>query len=258
MEIISLHTLVFNFNFNFTFIAALSYNCSTLALKMVSAVQSLLVLLSLSWSVVGECIVPATLVCNITHLVPPSVAALSGVLESEISSAYNSDKDQGISEACAQSLKEVRCAKSFPRCSNDSTNVTVTSLDCLQRLQCATSTYINILTRDHFCDLAEETFPLAGCKPATQYGYTFGFCPQDVYSMNVSQWMFALLRYQDLYLSAAVAPNGFLALNYPNCAASYAHYRCARIGRCDGCGTDSNIIVNNAYTQDECSALQNL
>ena len=233
-------------------------NCLTLALKMVPVVLSLLVLLSLSWSVVGKCVVPVTQVCHVAYQVPQSIAALASVLESEISSAYNSDKAQSIGEACAQSLKEVRCAKSFPRCSNDSTNVTVTSLDCQQRLLCATSTYRNILLTDHFCDLAEETFPLAGCKPATQYGYTFRICPADVYSKNVSQWMFALMRYQDIYLSSAIGPGAFLAQNYPNCAASYGRFQCARIGQCDGCATDT--VVNYAYTREQCntSSLQNL
>eukprot|EP00731_Ephydatia_muelleri_P021364 Em0013g1091a len=225
---------------------------------MVPVVLSLLVLLSLSWSVVGKCVVPVTQVCNVAYQVPQSIAALASVLESEIASAYNSDKAQSIGEACAQSLKEVRCAKSFPRCSNDSTNVTVTSLDCQQRLLCATSTYRNILLTDHFCDLAEETFPLAGCKPATQYGYTFRICPADVYSKNVSQWMFALMRYQDIYLSSAIGPGAFLAQNYPNCATSYGHFQCARIGQCDGCATDT--VVNYAYTREQCNAssLQNL
>ena len=200
----------------------------------------------------GNCVVPATQVCRVTYLVPPSVAALASVFESEISSAYNSDKDKGISEACAQSLKEVRCAKSFPRCSDDSTNVTVTSLDCLQRLQCATTTYITILLNNHFCNLTEKTFPFAGCKPVAQYGYIFSYCSVDV-TRNVTEWMFALLQHQDLTLSSAT----YLSQNYPTCSASNAYYQCIKIGQCNGgCASPMNAIVN--YTRDQCTTFNSV
>ena len=194
----------------------------------------------------GNCVVPATKECHVTYPVPPSIAALASVLESEITSAYISDMSQSIGEACAQSLKEVRCAKSFPRCSNDSTNVTVTSLDCQQRLQCTTSTYRNILLTDHFCNLTEKTFSFAGCKPIAQYGYTFNYCSVDT-TRNVTEWMFALLKYQDISLSSA---NSFLSMNYPTCSKSNAYYQCVKIGQCaDGCAT--NTIVN--YTRNQCN-----
>ena len=225
-------------------------------LNMFCHLIPVIISLCLSTIVDGSCIVPMTQECGVTYPVPPSIASLAIILESEITSAYNTDMAQSISETCARSLKEVRCAKSFPRCSNDSTQVTVTSLDCNQRLQCATSTYRDILTANHFCNLTENTFPFAGtCKPATQYGYEFGYCPVDV-TRNISEWMFALLQYKDIYLSSTnvVRRNGFLAQNYPSCAASYAYYECIKIGQCDGCAT--NILVN--YTREQCTALQSL
>ena len=205
----------------------------------------------ISWSVSDRCVVPETPVCNVTYSVPPSIAATAAILESEITSAYNSDKDNGISETCARSLREVRCAKSFPRCSNDSTNVTVTSLDCAQRLKCATTNYRNALNAVHFCDLAEKTFSFPGsCKPMTQYGYVFSSCPVNV-SRNVSEWMFALLQYQDIFLTSTINP--FLSQNSPDCAESYAYYTCAKIGQCDGCGTN-----NRMYTRERCNTSQNM
>ena len=195
-----------------------------------------------------SCVVPTTQVCSVTYLVPPSIAQMAPVLEAEITAAYNSDIHQGNTEQCALSLQAVRCAKSFPRCSNDSTQVTVTSLDCNQRLKCATSQTIARLNAESFCSLAESTVSNGGCKSATDYGYTFSYCAVDS-SWLVSEWMFLLLKYEDTYLSSSnvLGANGFLAQNYPSCSSGYAGYECRKIGQCDSSG---HVSIN--FTSQQC------
>ena len=199
------------------------------------------------------CVIPNTTVCSIDYPVPASIALIAGVLESEIQSAFNSDMSGGNSAPCSQSLKEVRCAQSFPRCSNDSTSVTVTSLDCEQRLMCATTNTVNRLNAQGFCNLMEKTVPLDGCKPVSGYGYTFKMC--TTYSdLSITDWMFALLQYEDTYLSSdsVLGAAGFLAMNYPSCSPGYAQYYCSLVGQCDPSGA---LGVN--YTRPQCQQVLN-
>lgn len=203
----------------------------------------------------SDCVVPTTQICSVSYLVPPSIAAVSSYLEDEISWIYNSEKTQ-LTGACLQSLKEIRCAQSFPRCSNDSFEVTVTSLDCRARLnQCANTnpTFVNMLLRDNFCNLTEKTFPFSGCKPLATYGYNFNYCPVND-TRNVTEWMFALLKYEDVRFTNT---QSFLSKNFPDCAPLSVRYQCVgKIGQCDECLSRSNIIVN--YTRDQCNQFKNV
>ena len=194
------------------------------------------------------CVLPTTQICAVNYLVPPSIAQLASVLEAEIKTAYDSDVLQGNSVQCALSLRAVRCAKRFPRCSNDSTNVTVTSLDCAQRLKCATSQTIKRLNDEYFCSLKETTVPNGDYKSATNYGYAFNYCAVDA-NWLVTEWMFLLLKYEDTYLSSpnVLGAGGFLALNYPACTRDYIDYGCRKIGQCD-----SNGHVSINYTRQQC------
>eukprot|EP00731_Ephydatia_muelleri_P021378 Em0013g1105a len=195
-----------------------------------------------------SCVLPTTQYCAVNYLVPPSIAQMAPVLEAKIQTAYNSELQQGNSEACARSLREVRCARNFPRCSNDSTNVTVTSLDCQQRLQCATSQTINRLNAEYFCSLSQSTVSNGAFKSATDYGYTFKYCAVDA-SWEVTEWMFLLLKYEDSYLSSTnvLGAAGFLSQNYPSCSSGYANYECRTIGQCDKNG---HVSVN--FTRQQC------
>ncbi|KAL5457548.1 hypothetical protein EMCRGX_G034819 [Ephydatia muelleri] len=202
---------------------------------------------------IPSCVIPNTTVCNIDYRVPASIALIAAVFESEIQSSFNSDINQGNSLACSQSLKDVRCARSFPRCSDNFTTVTVTSLDCEQRLGCATTDSRQRLNAEGFCSLKEKTVPLQGCKPATQYGYAFNKC--DIGSdVRVTEWMIELLRYEDTYLSSTnvLGAGGFLSTNYPSCSSSYAQYHCSKAGQCDPKGA---LGVN--YTRSQCQQALN-
>ena len=197
-----------------------------------------------------SCVIPNTTVCSINYSVPASVALIAQVFEMEIQVAFLSDVGQGNSGACAQSLKEVRCARSFPRCSNDFTKVTVTSLDCEQRVTCLTSVSKRRLEEEGFCNLTEKTLPLEGCKPASGYGYAFRTCPTN--NVRVTDWMFELLRYEDVYLSSTNvlgSNSSYLATNYPSCSSGYARYHCSKAGQCDPNG---GLIVNSYYNRSQC------
>ena len=194
------------------------------------------------------CVLPTTQYCAVNYLVPPSIAQMAPVLEAKIQAAYTSELKQGNSEMCASKLREIRCARSFPRCSNDSTNVTVTSLDCQQRLQCATTQTITRLNAEYFCSLSESTVSNGAFKNATDYGYQFKYCAVDA-GWVVTEWMFLLLKYEDAYLSSpnVLGANGFLSQNYPSCSSGYANYECRTIGQCDKNG---RVSIN--FTRQEC------
>lgn len=202
----------------------------------------------------SPCVIPNTTVCNIDYPVPASIALIAGVFERDILTSFNSDTSQGNTVACSESLKDVRCARSFPLCSNNFTTVTVTSLDCEQRLTCATTATIQRLHAEGFCSLNATTVPLQCCKPATAYGYAFNKCRISS-DTSVTEWMIELLRYEDTYLSSynVLGAGGFLSTNYPSCSSLYAQYHCSKAGQCD----PIKGIIGVNYTRSQCQRVLN-
>ena len=192
---------------------------------------------------VNSCEIPNTTICSVDYSVPTSVASLTPVIEEEIQNQYKVDNaSSGL--ACAQALREIRCAQRFPRCSEDGTEVTLSSLNCTAMISVCSSLIQNILQEEGFCTLG-NTSRIGECQPVTEYGYQFRHCPMGSSdSWCVTRWMYNIMMHVDVQLVAQFS--GTLGNADPECRRKYATYFCQFMGRCTS-DQEPRVEVVNTY-----------
>ena len=196
---------------------------------------------------VNSCEIPAANFCSVDYSVPTSVARLTLVIEEEIRNQYEGDRDNNGLE-CAQALRDIRCAQRFPRCSADSTQVILSSLNCTERISLCPNNTRMMLQAEGFCTLG-NTSPIGGCRPLTEYGYQFRHCPMGSSdSWCVTGWMYDIMVHADVQLVGQF--NGTLGNSNPECRRRYATYYCQFMGRCTS-DEESRVEVVNTYEMCE-------
>ena len=195
---------------------------------------------------VNSCEIPAANFCLVNYSVPTSVARLTLVIEEEIRNRYEEDEDKGLE--CAQGLRAIRCAQRFPRCSADSTQVTLSSLNCTERISLCPGYIRMMLQAEGFCTLGGTSL-MGGCRPLIEYGYQFRHCPMSSDSWYVTRWMHDVMRHADVQLAGQF--NG-TALGNTNseCRRRYATYFCQFMGRCTS-DEEPRVEVVNTYEMCE-------
>ena len=195
---------------------------------------------------VNSCEIPAANFCSVDYSVPTSVARLTLVIEEEIRNQYEEDKERGLE--CAQALRDIRCAQRFPRCSADNTQVTLSSLNCTERISLCPSEIRTMLQAEGFCTL-NGTSVIGECRPVTEYGYQFQHCPiGSSDSWYVTRWMHDVMVHTDVQLAAQF--DGILG-NNPECRRRYATYFCQFMGRCTSHEEPRVEVVNTYETCEE-------
>ena len=195
---------------------------------------------------VNSCEIPAANFCSVNYSVPTSVASLTLVIEEEIRNLYEIDGENGLE--CAEALWDIRCAQRFPRCSEDGTEVTLSSLNCTEMVSVCPRNIQLMLQEEEFCTLS-GTSVIGECQPVTEYGYQFRHCPvgssdSNMSSWYVTRWMYDIMMHADVQL--AVQFNGTLKNTDPECRRMYATYFCQFMGRCTS-DEEPRVEVVNTY-----------
>ena len=196
---------------------------------------------------VNSCEIPAANFCSVDYSVPTSVARLTLVIEEEIRNRYKEDK-AGKGLECAQALRDIRCAQRFPQCSADSTQVTLSSLNCAERMSVCSGNIQTMLQEEGFCTL-NGTSVIGECRPVTEYGYQFRHCPMSSDSWYVTRWMHDVMRHADVKLTAQFNGSTLGSTN-PECRRKYATYFCQFMGRCTS-HEEPRVEVVNTYEMCE-------
>ena len=195
---------------------------------------------------VNSCEIPAANFCLVNYSVPTSVASLTLVIEEEIRNLYKIDQDNGLE--CARALRDIRCAQRFPQCSEDSTEVTLSSLNCTEMISVCPSNIPMMLQEEGFCTLS-GTSVIGECQPLTEYGYQFQQClGSSDSSWYVTRWMYDFMVHTDVQLTAYF--NGTLRNINPECRRRYATYFCQFMGRCTS-HEEPRVEVVNTYEMCE-------
>ena len=195
---------------------------------------------------VNSCEIPATNFCSVDYSVPTSVASLTLVIEEEIRNQYEGDIGNGME--CAHALRTIRCAQRFPRCSADSSQVTLSSLNCTERVSVCRKNIRTMLQAEGFCTLGSTSL-MGDCKPVTEYGYQFRQCPMGSSdNWHVTRWMHDVMVHADVQLAAQF--NGTLRSTNSECKRKYATYFCQFMGRCTS-HVEPRVEVVNTYEQCE-------
>ena len=194
---------------------------------------------------VNSCEVPATHFCSVDYSVPTSVATLTLVIEEELRKEYEAF-NASFELECSQTLRDIRCAQRFPRCSANSTHVTLSSLNCTEMLSVCPVSLRMQLQEQGFCSLAGESL-IGECRPVTEYEYQFVHCPVSP-SMRVTRWMYDIMMHVDLRLRSLF--NGTLGNVEPRCRRLFASYFCEFMGRCT-MQEEPRVEVMNTYEKCE-------
>ena len=196
---------------------------------------------------VNSCEIPATNFCSVGYSVPTSVASLTLVIEEEIRKQYERDKGNGLE--CAQGLRTIRCAQRFPRCSADSSQVTLSSLNCTERVSLCPENIRTMLQAEGFCTLGSTSL-MGNCKPVTEYGYQFRHCPMGSSdNWYVTRWMHDVMVHADVQLVARFNGTALSSIS-TECKRKYATYFCQFMGRCTS-HVEPRVEVVNTYEQCE-------
>ena len=173
-------------------------------------------------------------VCSkyVDYEVPRSVALIAPILDKEISNTLEQRNDSSTENydiTCIESLAEIQCRQYFPRCSEDRSEVILSSLDCEATLSmCEDSGYdgrklVETLRSQNFCGLQNAVVPIDDCKPLSQYEHSFDICRPDG-DWLFTDWMFELMKLRETTAAATVSDS--------SCQLSYNYYTCGVYGRC--------------------------
>ena len=177
---------------------------------------------------VNSCEIPATNFClGVDYRVPSSVARLAPIIEEEIRGQYEMTRED---MDCATAVRDIQCAQRFPRCSDDGAElqVTLSSLNCNERLSVCSSDVRSLLDEQGFCMLG-GTSRIDECRPVTEYGHQFQSCPNSM-NWRVTKWMYDVVNHTDIQVTEQL--QGALGGVDFQCRQKYAHFACQFIGRC--------------------------
>jgi len=146
---------------------------------------------------VNSCEIPATNFCSgIDYPVPSSVARLAPVIEEEIRGQYEQYKVGNLAD-CGAAVQSIRCAQRFPRCSENGSQITLTSLNCAERILYCPSSIRLQLEAEEFCTLGGTSNITVECRPMTDYNsYDFQSCSTSA-DWRVTRWMYDIMVHAD-------------------------------------------------------------
>jgi len=189
---------------------------------------------------VNSCEIPATNFClGIDYPVPSSVARLAPIIEEEIRGQY----EGGELSDCAAAVRSIRCAQRFPRCSENGPKITLTSLNCTERIMACSSDIRSQLEAEGFCTLG-GTSNSVECRPMTDYdGHNFQSCSTSA-DWRMTRWMYDVMVHADKQVTHGLRPGGVLGSVDQQCQQKYADFVCQFNGRCTSESAPRVEIVN--------------
>lgn len=192
---------------------------------------------------VTSCRMPNSSYCGISYRVPDSIATLVHLIEGEIAGFienYSVERDN----ACRALQKEILCAQKFPRCVDDSVQLTSTA-NCASKVREECGSDASTVLETRLCELEDETIRMDTCSPISDYkrGNNFSHCEVLGNEVRVTEWMFRLISYTDSLLEQSF--NSATLLNHGSCPTRYALYSCQLLGECTEDG--SKISIKSDY-----------
>ena len=189
---------------------------------------------------VSSCEIPATNFCSgIDYPVPSSVARLAPIIEEEIRGQY---EGEGPSD-CAAAVRSIRCAQRFPRCSENGPPITLTSLNCTERIMACPSDIRSHLEAEGFCTLGGTSHTVE-CRPMTEYlDHDFQSCSTSA-DWRVTRWMYDFMVHADKQVTHGLG--GALGSVDLQCQQKYADFVCRFNGRCTS-EAEPRVEIVNTY-----------
>jgi len=190
---------------------------------------------------VNSCEIPATNFCSgIDYPVPSSVARLAPIIEEEVRGQYEQYKVGNLAD-CGAAVQIIRCAQRFPRCSENSSQITLTSLNCAERILACPSFIRLQLEAEEFCTLGGTSNITVECRPMTNYSYDFRSCSTSA-DWRVTRWMYDIMVHADKQVTQGL--RGALGSVDSQCQQKYADFVCRFNGRCTSEEAPRVEIVN--------------